>query len=661
MLLPLLLSSALALSPEDASAILQIEALRLPPAALELYVQSPDPATRARAARALGRLRDRASLTSLTALSADPDVHVRVETAFALGQTPETLAALSPWLTSEAAPEVRAAIAEAMGKQGNATTIPALVTSLRARGSRPLDPPLEARAAAAALGRLAIHGVEGTGGAEVTGALLDLLGRFDAELRQNAAFALARIGAASLPEEQRARLITAARGDRDPVVRAFLVRATGPLGMDAAERLALYQATSKDVDSGVRVATARAAAASGCPVVVGMLQDPDVGVRMEAITALAKVEGPDHLALLGPILDAGDTLEAAEAARNAGDPRELLATTALTNLAARDLLPATGDRSLVSLLDQARPTSVRAAAASVGKDRDALLKLAINDGEAAVRTAAVGRLLELEPRGDQVLALFQAFDPMVVAAAAEYLGQHPTAEAERALLAALRDAKPTDLDLLVAGLKALIPLYDGVRPLLHKPSGEAATIIYELQSHPEPLVSEQAARVAHLLGIKPPPYQHRVASVDLDAVLRLRTARLQTTRGEMILSLDPDNAPITVMNWAGLAERGWFDGLTFHRVVPDFVVQDGDPRGDGMGGPGYAIPDEIAPGHYDEGTIGMALSGPDTGGSQWFVTLSPQPHLDGGYTIFGHVTQGMQVARALQPGDRILHVIIEHN
>jgi cyclophilin family peptidyl-prolyl cis-trans isomerase len=260
-----------------------------------------------------------------------------------------------------------------------------------------------------------------------------------------------------------------------------------------------------------------------------------------------------------------------------------------------------------------------------------------------------------------VLALFQAFDVMVVASVAEYLGEHSNAAAERSLLAALRDAKPTDLDLLVSGLKALVPLYDGARPLVHKPSGEAASLVYELQSHPEPLVAEQAARVAHLLGIKPAPFQHRVAAVDLEAVGHIRTARLLTTRGEIILSLDPDNAPITVMNWAGLAERGWFNGLTFHRVVPDFVVQDGDPRGDGMGGPGYAIPDEIAPGHYDEGTIGMALSGPDTGGSQWFVTLSPQPHLDGGYTIFGHVTQGMQVAHALLPGDRILRVTIEHD
>ena len=90
-------------------------------------------------------------------------------------------------------------------------------------------------------------------------------------------------------------------------------------------------------------------------------------------------------------------------------------------------------------------------------------------------------------------------------------------------------------------------------------------------------------------------------------------------------------------------------------------MQDGDPRGDGTGGPGWSIPDEINPLRYDEGMLGMALSGPDTGGSQWFVTLSPQPHLDGTYTIFGEVTDGLGLLRTVQPGDRIERVLIERS
>ncbi|HEX9670378.1 MAG TPA: peptidylprolyl isomerase, partial [Thermoanaerobaculia bacterium] len=102
--------------------------------------------------------------------------------------------------------------------------------------------------------------------------------------------------------------------------------------------------------------------------------------------------------------------------------------------------------------------------------------------------------------------------------------------------------------------------------------------------------------------------------------------------------------------------QGYFDGLRFHRIVPDFVVQDGDPRGDGSGGPGYSIRDEINRLRYRRGAVGMALSGPDTGGSQWFVTLTPQPHLDGGYTVFGEVVAGMEALDQLLQGDAIERV-----
>jgi len=105
--------------------------------------------------------------------------------------------------------------------------------------------------------------------------------------------------------------------------------------------------------------------------------------------------------------------------------------------------------------------------------------------------------------------------------------------------------------------------------------------------------------------------------------------------------------------------RGFYDGLTFHRVVPDFVAQGGDPKGDGSGGPGYSVRCEITLRHYQTGSVGMALSGKDTGGSQFFVTLSPQPHLDGRYTLFGEVVEGMDAVRALVEGDRILQATIE--
>ena len=103
------------------------------------------------------------------------------------------------------------------------------------------------------------------------------------------------------------------------------------------------------------------------------------------------------------------------------------------------------------------------------------------------------------------------------------------------------------------------------------------------------------------------------------------------------------DAPRTVANFVTLVGKGFFDGVRLHRVVPDFVVQDGDPRGDGEGGPGYTIRDELNQRPYLRGTVGMALDWKDTGGSQFFITHSPQPHLDARYTVFGQVVEGMDV------------------
>jgi cyclophilin family peptidyl-prolyl cis-trans isomerase len=134
---------------------------------------------------------------------------------------------------------------------------------------------------------------------------------------------------------------------------------------------------------------------------------------------------------------------------------------------------------------------------------------------------------------------------------------------------------------------------------------------------------------------------------------RAPAATLATTRGVLVATLDGVRAPLTVENLRGLATRGYFDGVVFHRVVPAFVVQGGDPTGTGSGGPGYAIRDELSPTPYERGALGMALSGPDTGGSQWFFALTWQPHLTGGYTVFGHVTRGWATLDALRQYDVI--------
>jgi len=135
-------------------------------------------------------------------------------------------------------------------------------------------------------------------------------------------------------------------------------------------------------------------------------------------------------------------------------------------------------------------------------------------------------------------------------------------------------------------------------------------------------------------------------------------AVVTTSKGSFTMELLPEAAPLTVDNFVQLAQRDYFRNVTIHRVVPNFVIQDGDPRGDGNGGPGYQIRCEINEVPYDRAAVGMALSGKDTGGSQWFVTHSPQPHLDGGYTVFGRVVAGMDVVDKIVRGDVIQSVVI---
>ena len=135
-------------------------------------------------------------------------------------------------------------------------------------------------------------------------------------------------------------------------------------------------------------------------------------------------------------------------------------------------------------------------------------------------------------------------------------------------------------------------------------------------------------------------------------------AIVSTSSGSFTIELLPDDAALTVDNFVQLAKRGYFKSIAVHRVVPNFVIQDGDPRGDGNGGPGYQIRCEINQVSYERGAVGMALSGKDTGGSQWFVTHSPQPHLDGAYTVFGRVVAGMEVVDRISRGDVIRDIVI---
>lgn len=136
------------------------------------------------------------------------------------------------------------------------------------------------------------------------------------------------------------------------------------------------------------------------------------------------------------------------------------------------------------------------------------------------------------------------------------------------------------------------------------------------------------------------------------------TALIKTAKGDLALELYPQDAPVTVNSFVTLARKGFYNGLTFHRVIPDFMAQGGDPSGNGTGGPGYKFQDEFSSRTHQAGSLSMANSGPNTNGSQFFICYAPQPHLNGKHTVFGQLTQGMDVLKKLVNGDKMVEVTI---
>jgi len=131
------------------------------------------------------------------------------------------------------------------------------------------------------------------------------------------------------------------------------------------------------------------------------------------------------------------------------------------------------------------------------------------------------------------------------------------------------------------------------------------------------------------------------------------TATIETAKGDLVCELFAADAPVTVNNFVFLAREGFYDNTTFHRVVPNFVIQGGDPTGTGSGGPGYRFEDEFSSHLHDTGALSMANAGANTNGSQFFITFSPQHHLDGKHSVFGQLVEGMDVMLKIQQGDVI--------
>ncbi len=139
------------------------------------------------------------------------------------------------------------------------------------------------------------------------------------------------------------------------------------------------------------------------------------------------------------------------------------------------------------------------------------------------------------------------------------------------------------------------------------------------------------------------------------------TATIETGKGNIVLELFASDVPKTVNNFVFLAREGFYDGTTFHRIISGFMAQGGDPTGTGRGGPGYKFADEFTEHAHVTGALSMANAGPNTNGSQFFITYAPQTHLDGKHSVFGQLTDGMDVLKAIRQGDTIVRITIEES
>ena len=668
MLTALLISAftvaALADAPLDTQAkLVQLESSRSAPARIDAFSKSEDPDTRMRAARSLGRLRTAGALSRLKTLAVDPHEGVRQAAAFALSQTPSAGSFARQRLPEEPSAHVRAELFFAIGLQGTAADLPVLLDAL----AQPTDDEHtvdEVAMAAQAIGQMSIRGIWQATAQPAIQRLVEQHRRPDNRIRRHAAFSLARINTRTPKASTALALIKAARTEPDATAQAWFVRATGGLQNVRTDLVELYTQTARDPAPGVRIATVRAGAQAGWTGVAYLLDDPDPEVRMAAIEAVGKVKGLDTAKLLGPVVKAGASLKPPETDGTAIPPMLAEAAAAIRALDQPSIWAETEtarysrvqvglEPSLSQYLSQEFSTPIRMAAASINPDSRQLMRVMAEDGSPAVRIAATERLLGGAAGTQRAIQFLASRDTTVQAAAAEWLANKPTLAAEAPLL---RLASQSDsVDVVRAAATALARLYTAKKRV----SIPAKNLVPGLMGHSDASIRASGAALARSMGMPGAGTKDIGEPGSMDDLHTIRGAIIQTAFGTAVVQLYPTEAPLTVQNFARLADEGFFDGLTFHRVVPDFVVQGGDPRGDGWGGPGYSIPDEVNPIRHEAGALGMALTGRDTAGSQWYATLSPQPHLDGKYTVFGQVTQGLHVLRSMLPGDRIEKITIE--
>lgn len=626
---------------------------------LARLLRHPDRGVRRRAALAAGRIAAPELVAPLVELMNDQELEVRRMAAFALGLAASPLAVdrLIAALR-DADGQVRARSAEALGRIGDARAampiarllvdaLPKTIDRMTVRGDDPRDPAAqwsEQRLALVALARLKDV-------AAARHALLDgARPRFD--------WWASTWVAMRLESPELAPVLRAAAASDEPLQRALAARGLGALGDATAVPLLLPLA--RDPDESVAMQALRALGALGdargrAPATAALDAPSDV-VRREALRTLA---------LLPPDAALGERLVQQVSAR---DP--WIRAAALEALAANDR----EDFALVlSGMDPDRDFRVRAAlAGALGRGKGemgvGILHAMLRDEDPRVVAAVLGALAVARGKDslDTQRRHLEHPDLGVRVAAAEAVSGLSPAGMSEPLLSAWRRGLGDGEGELEARLAAVTAL------AAQKDDAARAGLAEVARRDPARAVRARAAALVKAIGgepIDPGPQQvlrplldYRVAMAPYDprpgVPLYTPRAFLKTRHGTIEIHLDVVEAPLTTASFLSLARRGFYDGLGFHRVEPGFVVQAGCPRGDGNGGPGYALRCEITRRAYGRGAVGMALSGKDTGGSQFFITLQPQPHLDGGYTLFGQVEAGMDVVERIRPGDVIERVTL---
>ena len=628
-----------------------------PPSDLIRLLNDGEARVRRRAALALGRVGLPDAVEPLTKLLMDEEFEVRQMSAFALGligdaaARPALIAALK-----DPEPIVQGRAAEALGVIGNmadASPVADMVlVHVRAGAlmgispddlNYPLVPAVEAaRLGLYALVRLGVYEA-------LSAAALDSAGR-PMSTWWPVAYALQRLGDARAAPALLTLLNTPGR-----YTAAFAARGLGVMKALSAAGALRQIVEARRADPTVVIQAMRAlgtiADPAAAPALTRIVSDgeADQALRVEAMNSLATVARAESLDLMLDLLS---------------DP-----SPAIRGAATRALARLDPDTFLATLsgLDPDRDWTVRTALAAAlgslpGQQGVPRLRTMLQDSDQRVIPAVVAAMVAAKALGaDQILLQqLKADDFVLRASAANGLAELKVAGAVPALIEAWRatlgDSTYVARGAILSAINRIDPAT--ARPLLIEALKDRD---WAVRVRALTLLREQGATEPAATAIRPAPNGRPIEDAEWQSLVSPQFsphAYIDTDRGTIEIELSILDAPLTVSNFVALARKGFFNGIAIHRVVPDFVVQDGDPRGDGEGGPGYTIRDEINLRPYLRGTVGMALDWKDTGGSQFFITHSPQPHLDGRYTVFGHVVDGMDVVDRLQQWDVVRRVRI---